>query len=110
MIGSNKGFQTSKICLFIPFVVAFFCKFFVTSCPWQQLVANLGFEIFFPHELPPLNQGHRLGKRPKVLLKKLDETFGWQPVHPKEPIESIMYRAGQASVIDYIKSIEEDEI
>ena len=43
-------------------------------------------------------------------IKKLDENFGWQPVHPKEPIESIMYRAGQASVIDYIKSIEDEEI
>ena len=44
------------------------------------------------------------------LLKKLDQNFGWKPIHPKEPIESIMYRAGQASVIDFIKSIEEDEI
>ena len=44
------------------------------------------------------------------LLKKLDQNFGWKPIHPKESIESIMYRAGQASVIDYIKSIEEDEI
>ena len=44
------------------------------------------------------------------LLKKLDDNFGWKPVHPTESIESIMYRAGQASVIDYIKSIEEDEI
>ena len=48
--------------------------------------------------------------RLEELLKKLDENFGWQPVHPKEPIESIMYRAGQASVIDYIKSIEDEEI
>ena len=44
------------------------------------------------------------------LLKKLEQNFGWKPVHPAEKIESIMYRAGQASVIDYIKSIEEDEI
>ena len=44
------------------------------------------------------------------LLKKLEQNFGWKPIHPKEPIESIMYRAGQASVIDFIKSIEEDEI
>ena len=44
------------------------------------------------------------------LINKLEENFGWQPVHPKEPIESIMYRAGQASVIDYIKNIMEDEI
>ena len=44
------------------------------------------------------------------LLKKLEADFGWKPIHPSEPIESILYRAGQASVIDYIKSIEEDEI
>ena len=44
------------------------------------------------------------------LVKKLDDNFGWEPVHPKEKIESIMYRAGQASVIDYIKSIEDEEI
>ncbi len=44
------------------------------------------------------------------LLKKLEADFGWKPIHPSEPIESIMYRAGQASVIDYIKSIEDEEI
>jgi|TARA_B100000424_G_scaffold206427_1_gene163630 uncharacterized protein (DUF2132 family) len=44
------------------------------------------------------------------LLKKLEDNFGWKPIHPKEDIQSIMYRAGQASVIEYIKSIEEDEI
>ena len=44
------------------------------------------------------------------LVDELDQNFGWKPIHPKEDIQSIMYRAGQASVIDYIKSIEEDEI
>ena len=48
--------------------------------------------------------------RLQELIKKLDDNFGWEPVHPKESIESIMYRAGQASVIDYIKSIEDEEI
>ena len=48
--------------------------------------------------------------RLQELIQKLDDNFGWEPVHPKETIESIMYRAGQASVIDYIKSIEKDEI
>ena len=43
------------------------------------------------------------------LITRLDTNFGWKPVHPKESIESIMYRAGQASVIDYIKSITEEE-
>ena len=44
------------------------------------------------------------------LLSRLDSNFGWNPVHPKEPIESIMYRAGQASVIEYINNIMEEEI
>jgi len=48
--------------------------------------------------------------RLEELIKKLDDNFGWKPIHPTESIESIMYRAGQASVIDYIKSIEEEEI
>jgi len=43
-------------------------------------------------------------------VTRLDQNFGWKPIHPKEPIESIMYRAGQASVIEYIKSIMEEEI
>ena len=49
-------------------------------------------------------------KRLDELISRLDSDFGWKPVHPKEPIASIMYRAGQASVIDYIKSKMEDEI
>ena len=44
------------------------------------------------------------------LISRLESNFGWNPVHPKEPIESIMYRAGQARVIEYIKSIMEEEI
>ena len=44
------------------------------------------------------------------LINKLEENFGWKPIHPKEDVQTIMYRAGQASVIDYIKSIMEEEI
>jgi len=44
------------------------------------------------------------------LVNKLEENFGWKPIHPKEDMNTIMYRAGQASVIEYIKSIMEDEI
>ena len=49
-------------------------------------------------------------ERVNELLEKVEDNFKWRPVHPKESIESIMYRAGQASVIEYIKSIMEDEI
>ena len=44
------------------------------------------------------------------LIDRLEENFGWKPIHPKEDINTIMYRAGQASVIEYIRSIMEDEI
>ena len=43
-------------------------------------------------------------------ITRLEENFGWKPVHPKEEVQTIMYRAGQASVIEYIKSIMEEEI
>ena len=40
----------------------------------------------------------------ETLVAELENRFTWQPVHPKEPIESIMYRAGQEEVVQYIKS------
>ena len=43
------------------------------------------------------------------LLKKVEDNFKWSPVHPKESIESIMYRSGQASVIAYIKNLLDEE-
>tara|TARA_R100001594_G_C3939034_1_gene240153 strand:+ start:313 stop:498 length:186 start_codon:yes stop_codon:yes gene_type:complete len=49
-------------------------------------------------------------QRLEELVNRLEDNFSWKPVTPKEPIESIMYRAGQSSVIEYIKSIMEDEI
>jgi hypothetical protein len=39
------------------------------------------------------------------LVEDLETKFPWQPVHPKEEITSIMYRAGQYSVVEYVKSI-----
>ena len=44
-------------------------------------------------------------ERVDELLKKVEDNFKWNPVHPKESIESIMYRAGQASVVEYVKTI-----
>ena len=49
-------------------------------------------------------------ERVEELLKKVEDNFKWQPVHPNDSMESIMYRAGQASVVEYIKQlITEDE-
>ena len=44
------------------------------------------------------------------LVTRLEDNFSWRPVTPADSIERIMYRAGQASVIEYMKSIMEDEI
>ena len=43
------------------------------------------------------------------LVDELEQNFGWKPIHTKEDINTIMYRAGQASVIDYIKQKQTDE-
>ena len=48
-------------------------------------------------------------ERVDELFKRVEDNFKWQPVHPKESIESIMYRSGQASVVQYIKTIIEEE-
>ena len=48
-------------------------------------------------------------ERVEELLKKVEDNFQWQPVHPKDSIESIMYRAGQASVVEYIQTLLEEE-
>jgi hypothetical protein len=48
-------------------------------------------------------------ERVEELLKKVEDNFQWQPVHPKDSIESIMYRAGQASVVEYIKQLITEE-
>ena len=39
----------------------------------------------------------------------MEDNFQWQPVHPKEELASIMYRAGQASVVEYIKQLIKEE-
>ena len=43
------------------------------------------------------------------LVAQLESEFPWQPVHPKEPLESIMYRAGQENVIRRIKTLLDEE-
>ena len=48
-------------------------------------------------------------ERVEDLLKKIEDNFKWQPVHPNDSIESIMYRAGQASVVEYIKQLITEE-
>ena len=45
------------------------------------------------------------------LVEDLEAKFAWYPIHPKEDLASIMYRSGQQEVVQYIKSIlEEDDV
>ena len=39
------------------------------------------------------------------LVEDLETKFAWSPVHPKEDLASIMYRSGQWEVVQYVKSI-----
>ena len=39
------------------------------------------------------------------LVEDLEAKFAWHPVHPKEDLASIMYRSGQQDVVQYVKSI-----
>ena len=41
----------------------------------------------------------------KTLVEDLEAKFAWRPVHPKEDLASIMYRSGQQDVVQYVKSI-----
>ena len=59
--------------------------------------------------LTSLNTLKLHNERLDALVVQLDNEFPWQPVHPKEPIESIMYRAGQASVVQRIKQLLDEE-
>ena len=45
------------------------------------------------------------------LVEDLEAKFAWYPVHPKEDLASIMYRSGQQDVVQYVKTIlEEDNV
>ena len=39
------------------------------------------------------------------LVEDLESKFPNTPIHPKEEINAIMYKAGQASVVAYIKQL-----
>ena len=42
------------------------------------------------------------------LVEDLETKFPTQPVHPREELNVIMYRAGQASVVQYVKTLMEE--
>ena len=39
------------------------------------------------------------------LIEDLDNKFPPHTIHPKEEINSIMYKAGQQSVVEYVKQL-----
>ena len=39
------------------------------------------------------------------LIEDLENKFPTQTIHPKEELPSIMYKAGQQSVVQYVKQI-----
>ena len=39
------------------------------------------------------------------LIEDLENQFPPHTIHPKEDINAIMYRAGQASVVEYVKQL-----
>ena len=39
------------------------------------------------------------------LIEDLENKFPPHNIHPKEDINSIMYKAGQASVVEYVKQL-----
>ena len=42
------------------------------------------------------------------LIEDLENKFPSSPIHPKEELPAIMYKAGQASVVAYVKQILEE--
>ena len=48
-------------------------------------------------------------ERLDLLIDELESNFGDLTIHPKMTSEEIMYKAGQKSVVDYIKSKLDDE-
>ena len=53
----------------------------------------------YPNMLEPL-----LGPNAQAVLQELEEKFPPVNPHPKEEIQSIMYKAGQRSVIEWYKN------
>ena len=53
----------------------------------------------YPNPLEPI-----LGPNPQSLLVEMEERFQNVNPHPKEELASIMYKAGQRSVVEWYKA------
>jgi len=68
----------------------------------RQLVCQRSLSIAmstYPNTLEPL-----LGPNPDSLLLEMEEKFPPINPHPKEDIASIMYKAGQRSVVEWYRN------
>ena len=58
----------------------------------------------YPNTLEPL-----LGPTVKTILQEMEEHFPPSTPHPKEELNTIMYKAGQRSVVEWLSNrLEED--
>ena len=73
-------------------------NFLTPEQPECQLSLNMQTQIY-----PSTLNLH--SEKLEKLIEDLESKFPNQPVHPKENIESIMYKAGQQSVVEYVKQL-----
>jgi len=72
-------------------------NFLTPDQPVCQLSLNTAMSIY-PNTLEPL-----LGPNLESMVAEMDEKFPPFIPHPKEELSSIMYKAGQRSVVEWLK-------
>ena len=73
-------------------------NFLTLDQPVCQLSLNMQTQIY-----PSTLNLH--SEKLEKLVEDLENKFPPQTIHPKEDINAIMYRAGQASVVEYVKQL-----
>ena len=73
-------------------------NFLTPEQPVCQLSLNMQTQIY-----PSTLNLH--SEKLEKLIEDLDNKFPPQTIHPKEEINSIMFKAGQASVVEYVKQL-----
>ena len=73
-------------------------NFLTPEQPECQLFLNM------PTQIYPSTLNLHSDKLEK-LIEDLDNKFPPHTIHPKENINAIMYKAGQASVVEYVKQL-----
>ena len=76
-------------------------NFLTLDQPVCQLSLNMPTQIY-PSTL------NIYSEKLEKLVEDLENKFPNEPIHPKEQLNSIMYKAGQASVVAYVKQLLEE--